>query len=167
MSDNKSARRELERIFGKICMIEASGIRYIPKEERRKIKGYTRYDDQITYHHIHERAKGGKATAENGALVRGYNHRWLHSLPEAQKEEVNQKLIEFKISMIQTLGDKIFETEIAEIPLDMNPDEGFETIKVYDNDKKKKSNRAKRKREFQREIDEYYQSLDDEDGWER
>lgn len=163
MSDNKSARRELERIFGKICMVEAAGIRYIPKEKRKKIKGYSRYDDVITYHHIHERAKGGKATVENGALVRGYNHRWLHSLSEEKKEEVNQRLIEFKVSTIQALGDKIFETHIASIPLEMDPAEEFDTIPVFDNDKKKKFNRAKTKREFQKQIDDYYMGLDDDD----
>ena len=34
MSDNKSARRRLEQLFGKICFIEELGIRNIPKEER-------------------------------------------------------------------------------------------------------------------------------------
>lgn len=167
MSDNKSARRELERVFGKICMIEAAGIRYIPKGKRRKLKGYTKYDEQITYHHIHEKSKGGKATFENGALARGYNHRWLHSLPEAQKEEVNQKLIEFKISTLQAIGDKIYETSIAEIPLEFDLEEEFDIIPVFDTDRKKKFNRAKQKRAMKREIDEYYDSLDKDDEWER
>lgn len=35
---NKKARQKLEKIFGKICMVEESGIRKIPMEERRKIK---------------------------------------------------------------------------------------------------------------------------------
>ena len=34
MSSNKSARQELERLFGKKCMIEELGIRYIPKKQR-------------------------------------------------------------------------------------------------------------------------------------
>ena len=60
MSSNRSARMELERLFGKICMIEELGIRNIPKNKRRKIKVYTKYDDVLTYHHIHEKQFGGK-----------------------------------------------------------------------------------------------------------
>ena len=37
MSSNSSSRQALEIIFGKICFIEALGIRYIPPKERRKI----------------------------------------------------------------------------------------------------------------------------------
>ena len=72
MSSNKSARQELERLFGKKCMIEELGIRYIPKKQRRTIKGYTKYDECLTYHHIKEKHEGGKATADNGGLIMGY-----------------------------------------------------------------------------------------------
>lgn len=167
MSSNKTARQQLEKVFGKICMIEAAGIRYIPKEKRRKIKGYTRYDDILTYHHIHEKAKGGKATMENGAIVRGYNHRWLHTLPEDKKEEVNNKLIQFKVDMIQAIGDDLRKTPVAEIdlPFGEDLDEECEIIPVYDTDKKvrQKFNRAKEKRDFKKKVDTYYRELDDDD----
>ena len=55
MSSNKSARQKLEKLYGKKCMIEELGIRYIPKKERRKIKGYTKYDECLTFHHIKEK----------------------------------------------------------------------------------------------------------------
>lgn len=160
MSDNKSARRELERVFGKICMIEAAGIRYIPKTQRRKLKGYTKYDEMITFHHIKEKSKGGKATPENGALVRGYNHRWLHTLSEEDKEKVNNLLIQFKIDTLQVIGDEIQRTTIAEIPLELDPNEEYISIPVYEN-KKKKFNRAKEKQSFKRKVDEYYREVDD------
>lgn len=101
MSSNSSARKRLERIFGKICFIEELGIRKIPIEERRKIKGYNKYEDKITYHHIKEKSKGGKATEENGALIKGYNHAWLHTLPEEDKQKINNAMIEFKAAFIQ------------------------------------------------------------------
>lgn len=101
MSDNSSARKRLQRVFGKICFIEELGIRNIPMEERRKIKGYNKYQDKITYHHIKEKSKGGKATFENGALIKGYNHSWFHTLSEADKQKINNAMLEFKVAFMQ------------------------------------------------------------------
>ena len=97
MGSNREVRQELERVFGKVCMIEELGIRYIPKDKRRKLKGYTKFDDTLTYHHIKEKHFGGTATLENGALIRGYNHRWLHSLEPAQREKINQAIQKYKL----------------------------------------------------------------------
>ena len=160
MSSNKSARQELERLFGKKCMIEELGIRYIPKKERRKIKGYTKYDECLTFHHIKEKHNGGKATAENGALVKGYNHRWLHSLPDHQKEQINEAIQQYKLSILarrlETDGNGQVREYTEEIPLDFDPADFIE-IPVFDTEErpqKKKFNRAKAKREFQRQVDE-------------
>lgn len=54
---NKKARQELERIYGKGCMMEKAGI--------RKIKGIKKQDRQITYHHLRPKHLGGQATVEN------------------------------------------------------------------------------------------------------
>ena len=161
MSSNKSARQELERLFGKKCMIEELGIRYIPKKERRRIKGYTKYDDCLTFHHIKEKHNGGKATPENGALIKGYNHRWLHTLPDYQKEQINETLQQYKLHILAKrieVDEKGNTKEIVEeVPLDFNPDDFIE-IPAFDTDKKpkmkKKFNRAKNKRELQKRIDE-------------
>lgn len=158
--DNKKARQKLERLHGKICMVEAANIRYVPVEQRRKIKGYTKYDDIITFHHIKEKSKGGKATVENGALVKGYNHRWINSLSEEDRERVNERLVEFKI---MTLGiiDKGLEVEDSATITPDILDGGFIEIPVFDTtkedlEKREKFNRAKAKRDFQKKIDEYY-----------
>ena len=162
MSSNKNARQRLEKIFGKICMIEEIGIRKIPKEQRRKIKGYTKYDDVITYHHIKEKHEGGKATEENGALIKGYNHRWLHTLPEEQKEKINNSIIEFKATVLQTTGKTIQADSKLSITLE-EPSDDFITIQLEDItpeiQNKRHFNRAKIKRETQRRIE---QELDDE-----
>ena len=160
MSSNESARQELERLFGKKCMIEELGIRYIPKKQRRTIKGYTKYDECLTYHHIKEKHEGGKATAENGGLIRGYNHRWLHSLPTYQKEQINQAIQQYKLSILakrlEIDKDGQVKELTEEIPLDFNP-EDFIEIPVFDTETKpvkKKFNRAKVKRDFKRQVEE-------------
>ena len=159
MSDNKRARMKLERIYGKICMIEAAGIRCIPISERRKIKGYKKYDDMITFHHIREKCKGGDATPDNGALVKGYNHQWLHSLPEEEKQAVNKKLIEFKISALAFTEKGIQPTsQPVTLTLDVDSSDCI-TIPVYDVTKedlakRKKFNRARVKRETEQFIEE-------------
>ena len=173
MSSNKSARQELERLFGKKCMIEELGIRYIPKKERRKIKGYTKYDECLTFHHIVERHNGGKATPENGALVKGYNHRWLHTLPDYQKEQINEALQQYKLALLarRVEVDENGHTKevVEEIPLDFNP-EDFIEIPVFDTEKKPKKktfNGAKEKREFQKQVDEALSIMEaDEDIFE-
>lgn len=173
MGSNKSARQELERLFGKKCMIEALGIRYIPKKERRRIKGYTKYDECLTFHHIKERHNGGKATPENGALIKGYNHRWLHTLPDYQKEQINEALQQYKLSILakrlEVEVDENGHTKevVEEIPLDFDPKDFIE-ISVFSTEKKpkkKKFNRAKEKRKLQREIDEVLYGTDEVDDF--
>lgn len=155
---NDSARRELERLFGKICFIEKLGIRYIPPRERKKIKGYTKYDDILTFHHISEKHLGGKANAENGALIRGYNHRWLHSLPEHDKQLINEALQEYKISVLKARanGIEIGADDLVDIK-DLLSVIHMTTLAVSEQEKKKKKpkfNRAKHKRETHQLIDE-------------
>lgn len=134
MSDNKGIRKKMEKIFGKKCMIEEAGIRYIPVEERRKIKGYKRFQERITYHHIKEKQHGGKKTIENGALIKGYNHTWLHSLPEEEKKEVNKKLQEYKMNVLVMTG-QLEVLEQTSIEFEFNEDDCI-VIPAYDTKKK-------------------------------
>lgn len=57
MSSNKRIKEIMMKRYGKICMMEEAGIRYIPVEERRDLKGYRKTDETITYHHIIPRCK--------------------------------------------------------------------------------------------------------------
>ena len=52
LSSNKGIRQAMIHKYGKKCMMEEAGIRNIPKEERKKIKGYRKTDEKLTYHHI-------------------------------------------------------------------------------------------------------------------
>lgn len=173
MSSNKGARQALIQKFGKICMIEEAGIRKIPLSQRRKLKGYKKSDDQITYHHLRAKRNGGKATEENGALVKGYNHQWLEGLPEEEREAINNRLREFKLNFsgIAITDNGIETVKSGSIPLEFDfKDNDTIIIPVFDNqksDKKKKQKpktRAQIKKETQERIAEdleiYYEEED-------
>lgn len=165
---NNGARRELERLFGKICFIEKLGIRYIPPKERKKIKGYSKYDDMLTYHHIQERHLGGKATVENGAIVRGYNHKWLHSLPEHEKQLINQAMQEYKASVLRAKQNGVdIRPEDILTPEDLQEVIEMTTLATLNTEvkrKRQKFNRAKQKRETQQLIDDaLYGEWEDEE----
>jgi len=88
-------------------MMEESGIRCIPVEERQTIMGYRKENELVTYHHIIPKAKGGRETEENGVLLKWYNHRWLHSQPKDVQDKVNAKLQEYKIAIAKIEDEKI------------------------------------------------------------
>jgi hypothetical protein len=75
MSTNKVARKKLEKLYGKECFIEKLHLRIDTEPRRYKSKGQMKRMKQLTYHHILERSKGGKATVENGAILSVENHR--------------------------------------------------------------------------------------------
>lgn len=173
MSSNAGAKKQLIQKFGKICMVEEAGIRKIPVAIRKKIKGYKKSDDMLTYHHLNPKRKGGKSTFENGALVKDYNHRWLESLPADEREEVNNRLREFKLnfSTMAITGKGVEVINSGSIPLEFereNEDDEiiipvFDTIEEDKKKKMKHKSRAQIKREMQRQIDEdmYFYGEDD------
>lgn len=97
---NKEAKRTLILKYGAVCFIEELGLR--SKEEVKKdISRYTSKKqrmimDGLTYHHIIEKCKGGKATEENGALLRSINHIWFNRLPKEKQEEINKLFQQYK-----------------------------------------------------------------------
>lgn len=97
MSSNRSIRKKMIEKYGSICMMEEAGIRFVPVEERKRIKGYKRIDETITYHHLRPKCKGGEATEENGALLKGYNHQWLEHQPKEVREQINNELRSYKM----------------------------------------------------------------------
>ena len=172
MSSNKGARQRLIQKFGNICMVEEAGIRKTPIEERRKFKGYRKSQDMITYHHIRPKHKGGQATEENGALVKGYNHEWLERLPVAEREKVNTELQRFKLNFatMHIEGDSLVTDSHSSIDLTFDIGEDYLVIPAYDNDEKtidkRKKSRAQIKRETQRRIAEEL-DMTDFDDWDR
>ena len=80
---NKSAKEEMIRLYGAECFIERLHLR--PDSSRvytgKQLEYMKKHKEQLkrlTYHHIKERCKGGKATVENGALLSEENHRWFN-----------------------------------------------------------------------------------------
>lgn len=94
--NNKSVREELERIYGKHCMIH-EGIRTLkpPQPKNAKYKGKS-IANQITLHHLKPRRNGGATTLENGSLICRKCHDWLEQLPNLERELVNDELREYK-----------------------------------------------------------------------
>lgn len=58
MSSNKKIKEAMIRKYGAKCMMEEAGIRYIPAEKRRRITGYKKSDEVLTYHHLKPKSKG-------------------------------------------------------------------------------------------------------------
>ena len=91
-------------------------------------------------------------------MLKEYNHRWLHSLPEEQKEKVNKAITQFKCSVLQLQERGIEFIDIGQLNLDVDLSDCI-TIPLEDNTKedikKRQFSRAKEKREAQRIIDEY------------
>ena len=68
MSSNKNAKQKLIELYGEECFIDKlqlrpmEGRKYTGKAQMKRMK-------QLTYHHIREKSKGGKATVENRCFV--------------------------------------------------------------------------------------------------
>lgn len=144
-------------------MMEEAGIRNIPISKRKRIRGYKKTQEQLTYHHIQERSNGGPATEENGAILKEYNHAWLHKQSPETIEAINQKLQEYKA----TISASILQTSDSDIEQSMPIELSFDTsdcitIPAYDTEpkeKKNKFNRAKVKQETKEMIEEYEEDL--------
>lgn len=153
---NKEAKEELIRLYGAQCFIDRLHLR--PDSTRiytGKQLDYMRKHQQqlkrLTYHHILERCKGGKATRENGALLSEENHRWFNQQSKQAQAEMN--------NAFQELKRKIDEARECKIQLVDEIDVDFEikTAEISFSDEirpKEKFNRAKEKRRFEKRVQE-------------
>ena len=157
MSSNKHVKDKMIKIFGKKCFIEELHLRK-PEEIEQDKRRYTGkcqrcIMDQLTYHHILERCKGGKATIENGALLRNINHQWFHRLSKEQQAKINELFQEYK----QLFYDEAKVEFVDDLDLSIEIDFAIiEATKQGLKTKKKGSyNRAEMKRETKRLEKEY------------
>ena len=68
MSSNKNAKEKLIQLYGPECFIDKLHLR--PDTDRRyKGKGQYKRMKELTYHHIKEKSKGGRATVENRGIT--------------------------------------------------------------------------------------------------
>lgn len=95
MSSNKAAKQALIKRYGNKCFIErlhlrdTTGLKYTGCGQLKRMK-------QLTYHHILEKSKGGRATIENGALLSEENHEWFHRQPKESQRVMNNMFQELK-----------------------------------------------------------------------
>lgn len=131
---NKSARIELERLYGKECFIKKLKLRekYDGKFAGKKQvkKSIQRRNEILTYHHILERQNGGKATVENGAILSAENHRWFNEQSKEIQEEMNKAFQEYKASIrCATITATPKEIKIEQ-PKKINIETGAEVIEI-------------------------------------
>ncbi len=68
MSSNKNAKEKLIELYGPECFIDKLHLR--PDRDRRYTgKGQYARMKRLTYHHIVEKCKGGRATVENRSFI--------------------------------------------------------------------------------------------------
>lgn len=147
MSSNKKVKEKLIALYGEECFIEKLHLRK-DKERHYTSKKQMKIMKQLTYHHIVEKSKGGRATVENGALLSEENHIWFHKQNNVSQAKMNKKFQEYKKCKVEKVDD--LELEIDVDFIDFIPEE------------KEKYNRAKKKQEDRKEIDEGYNKWLDE-----
>lgn len=161
---NKKAREELEKIYGKKCMIEQLGIKIDItgyNKNRHKYSGKS-IQNQLTYHHLVPKRLGGKATVNNGAISCRVCHDWLEQLPEEEREKINKMLIEYKKEFLEIHAACLTSEgviSVESLPLDFD----FTDIQIIPLEQdNSKYNRAralkeeKRRKEKRMERDEKY-----------
>lgn len=106
---NKSVREELEKIYGRKCMLH----------EGLKINGYSKskvkysgksIEQQLTLHHIKPKSKKGETSVENGAVLCRGCHDFVEQTTPENRARINNMLKRYKECVIE-LGDD-FATEI-------------------------------------------------------
>ena len=144
MSSNKKAKEKLIQLYGEECFIEKLKLR---KDTGRKYtgKGQLKRMKQLTYHHIREKSKGGKATVENGALLSAENHAWFHKQNPAAQAEMNKRFQEYKKCEVVFVDELETKTEIKAVELC-----------IEEREQKREYNRAKQKRETKILEEEYW-----------
>lgn len=147
MSSNKSAKQALIRRYGNQCFIErlqlrdTKGLKYTSCGQLRRMK-------QLTYHHILEKSKGGRATIENGALLSEENHEWFHRQSKEAQREMNNMFQELK-RKIDFEGGKVEIVEEIKCPFEAK----FLEIDIRQRIREKE--RKKEKREMQKTKKEW------------
>ena len=145
--NNKNVRERLIKLYGNECFIEKLHLRKDIKPRKYKSKGQMKRMKQLTYHHILERRKGGKATVENGALLSAENHIWFHRQNKVQQGYMNAIFQEYKKQSDEL---KVVFVDDLELPYSIKAME----FKVSER-KKEKYERAKKKQEDKKLIEDY------------
>lgn len=143
---NKTVREELERIYGRKCMLH----------EGLNIRGYsktkTNYTGksilmQLTLHHIKPKSKGGATSVENGAVVCRGCHEFIEQTTPENRAKINELLKRYKECIVQYGDDFTTGIEIDTAEIELTDKE----LKV----RKLKYDRAKEKAELRKLKEDY------------
>lgn len=168
MSSNKSKREQLEQIYGKGSMFEkAQCEQYV--ETLPRIKGLKRYIAEkrytgkqirklircIHYHHLKHKSEGGETTLENGALVNGLEHGYMHSLPRQHEEIINNRIRQWKIDFMTLTTEGVIESG------EVVPEEDTITIPVYTYKKSRQATIERQRRHDKRQMQKIKKEVED------
>lgn len=148
MSSNKRAKELLIQRYGEIDFMVALHV-VQPQSRTYKSKGQKKRMQQLTYHHIRMKSKGGKATVENGALLTAENHAMFHKLPKVEQDKLNEMFQEYKRQKDRELKVEIVEP--SEMPFEISVAE----ISIDKENRIRAHNRARVKAETRKIIQEY------------
>ena len=141
---NKKAKEKLIALYGAECFIEKLKLRKDTESRKYTSKGQMKKMRQLTYHHIKEKCKGGQATVENGALLSAENHEWFNKQTSEAQRQMNEAFqqyknsVECKVEFTDDLETRFTVATAIIVPAELE---------------KKRYNRAKVKREWQKEIE--------------
>ena len=151
---NQRVRKEMINKYGEKCFIEELHLRDkkdIEKEFKLYGKKQRKVMDELTYHHIIERCKGGATTEENGAILRNINHRWFNRLSKEKQAEINRLFQVYKRNYEKC---NIEFVDVLETGIEI----AFTDLQVYDQKKERKDkfNRAREKEQERKDIEKGY-----------
>lgn len=152
MSSNRNIKLKMIAKYGEDCWIDKLHLRPAEDTPRKySSKGQLKRMKQLTFHHIKERSKGGRATEENGALLSAENHEWFNKQPKEVQDKLNQIFQEYKKSFNQNHPDS--STSEYDTSVSLSYDKVISLAKSS-------YNRAKDKREARKRIQEDLNDLE-------
>jgi len=119
MSTNKDAKQRLIELFGPECFIEKLHLRKDTERHYTATNQYRRMK-QLTFHHIQERCRGGKATVENGALLSAENHQWFNKQSKENQARMNMMFQEYKRCKLELMDDDEIQVAISCLEMQLN-----------------------------------------------
>lgn len=137
-SKNTRIKRKMIAKYGTECWIDKLHLRPVLATAKYTSKGQLKRMKQLTYHHILEKSKGGKATEENGALLSAENHAWFHQQTAEVQRKLNQIFQEYKRRFNEENGTTMTEAERIKYEVVTDFDKFIAKARKYSRSRKKK-----------------------------
>ena len=150
---NRKIREALERIYGEGCMFQKARIekrieelggiktyKQFKEEHKYTLKKIKAFEGMMTFHHLKHKSENGETSIENGAVVNSLAHTYLHSLPRADEEIINDMLRDYKKCKVEFVGE-----------LDTGIEVHYSMVKPNDISRSIEKQRKRDKKEFEKE----------------